>query len=71
MLPEDEADLEVATRHVAHGREIVVHQLLRIDRLKTAGLSTRTAEETLHVFETTLRILEQHERELRAAKSGK
>lgn len=61
------AELASATRHVAEGRRIVAQQCERIVRLKARGSCTRSFELTLDVFVSTLQILEEHERELRAA----
>jgi hypothetical protein len=64
---EVETQLATAARHVAQGRIIVAQQRERVDRLKAIGSRTREHERTLDVFISTLQILEEHERELRAA----
>lgn len=58
--------LAVAIRHVAEARRIVARQEERVARLAAAGCSTLDAEQTLDVFASTLRILKDHERMLRA-----
>ena len=67
LAPEIETDLAMATRHVAQGRLIVAQQNERIARLKAQGSCTRDYELTLGVFLCTLKILEDHERVLRAS----
>ena len=61
----DETLLQMAVRHVAEARQIVVQQRERIARLKADGHSTVDHEKTLEVFETTLRIFEHDERRIR------
>lgn len=67
LAAEIETDLATATRHVAQGRLIVAQQYERIARLKALGSCTRDYEMTLGVFVCTLKILEDHERALRAS----
>lgn len=55
----------MAARHVAAGRRIVARQRERIARLRMAGHPTLDHEQTLRIFESTLRIFEDHEREIR------
>ena len=62
-----ETDLAVAARHVAEGRMIVAQQRERIARLNAQGVWTGNYDRTLDVFLSTLQILEEHERALRAA----
>jgi hypothetical protein len=62
---DSESEFVMAARHVAEGRRIVARQRLRIAKLKLAGHSTLDHEHTLQVFESTLRIFEEHERQLR------
>jgi hypothetical protein len=64
---EIETELATAARHVAQGRIIVAQQRERVARLKARGSSTREHERTLDIFLSTLEILEEHERELRAS----
>lgn len=66
-VAEMETDVAIAERHVAQGRLIVAQQHERIARLKALGSCTRDYELTLSVFVCTLKILEDHERALRAA----
>ena len=63
-MPTDLKALTSARRHVAEGRLIVSRQKLRIARLKAAGCFTLDAEQTLDVFERSLRIFEEHEQKL-------
>ena len=67
LAAEMETDLAMATRHVVRGRVIVAQQHERIARLKAQGSCTRDFELTLGVFVCTLKILEDHERVLRAS----
>jgi hypothetical protein len=57
--------LTLAARHVARGRLIVARQIAQIARLRERGRSTEQAEAMLVTFETTQRILEDHERHVR------
>ena len=67
LVAETETELAMAARHVTQGRLIVAQQHERIARLKALGSCTRDYELTLSVFVCTLKILEDHERVLRAA----
>lgn len=62
-----ETELTTAARHVVEGRLIVAQQCERIARLKAQGSCTRDYEHTLDIFVSTLRVLEDHERALRAS----
>ncbi len=62
-----QAELALATRHVAQARLIVAQQHERIARLKARGSCTRDYELTLGIFIGTLQALEEHERVLRTA----
>jgi hypothetical protein len=66
MPDEPESDLAMASRHVAEARRIVGRQRERIAKLKAAGHSTLDHEQTLQVFESTLRIFEDHERQIKS-----
>jgi hypothetical protein len=57
----DEDALTLAIRHVAVARQIVWQQRIRIDRLKALGADATRAEETLRIFESNLKIFEDHE----------
>ena len=57
----------MAARHVAEGRIIVARQRERIARLRALGSCIRDHEFTLGIFVSTLEILEEHERILRAS----
>ncbi|HLH93656.1 MAG TPA: hypothetical protein VKW08_00920 [Xanthobacteraceae bacterium] len=59
----------MAARHVAEGRRIVERQKARIARLKLGGHPTLDHEQTLQLFESTLRILEEHEQQLLAERT--
>ena len=67
LAAEMQTDLATAARHVVEGRLIVEQQRQRIARLKALGSCTRDFELTLGVFLCTLKILEEHERALRAS----
>jgi hypothetical protein len=64
MTDKSESDLAMAARHVAEGRRIVTQQRERIARLKADGHPTADHEQTLRVLESTLQILEDHERQI-------
>jgi hypothetical protein len=64
MTDKPESDLAMAARHVAEGRRIVAQQRERIARLKADGHPTADHEQTLRVLESTLQILEDHERQI-------
>jgi hypothetical protein len=58
VSPPDESKRDQATRHVIEGRGIVAKQRAIIDRLKTLGLETYSAEILLSQFETSQAIFE-------------
>jgi len=60
-------ELELAARHVALARLIVERQRAHIALLKADGAPKKGAEYRLEIFLCSLGILEEHERELRAA----
>jgi hypothetical protein len=64
MTDKPESDLAMAARHVAEGRRIVAQQRERIARLKAGGHPTADHEQTLQVLESTLQILEDHQRQI-------
>jgi len=64
MPDEPESDLAMVARHVAEGRRIVDAQRKRIAKLKIDGHETFRHEEMLRVLENTLRIFEDHQRQL-------
>jgi hypothetical protein len=73
-LPEDPAagrpsrldrKLAQAIRHVTEGRLIVARQRELVSLLTAKGHATAPHEQTLGLFESTLRLLEDHERLLR------
>ena len=65
VMLEKESTLEQAVRHVAEAKRFVAEQRQRIEKLKASGISTLDAEQTLDVFTTTLKLLEDHEQYLR------
>jgi hypothetical protein len=67
VMPEIDTELAAAARHVAEGRRIVARQREIIARLAAQGSCTGDYERTLDIFVSSLRIFEEHERELRAA----
>jgi hypothetical protein len=60
-----ESDLALARQHVARGKQIIAKHRALIVKLSAAGCSTLDAEQTLDVFMRTLRIFENHERQIR------
>jgi|HubBroStandDraft_6_1064221.scaffolds.fasta_scaffold1161688_2 hypothetical protein len=60
-----ESELEMVARHVAAGRRIVARQRAMIATLKVAGHSVHAHEQTLRIFESTLQLFDEHEREIR------
>ena len=64
-MTEKENTLEQAVRYVAEAKRIITEQRQRIEKLKASGISTIDAEQTLDVFTTTLKLLEDHEQYLR------
>jgi hypothetical protein len=67
VVPKIEIELATAERHVAEGRLIVARQREIIARLRSQGSCTGDYERTLDIFVNSLRIFEEHERELRGA----
>jgi hypothetical protein len=63
-MVEEETALVQAVRHVAEGRRIVANQRARIAKLRALGHPTLNHEQTLSIFESTLRIFEDHARAL-------
>jgi hypothetical protein len=59
--------LDLARRHVAEGRRIVVRQGAVVHALKAQGRNTRDADRTLRLFEDSLLILEEHLSAIEAA----
>jgi hypothetical protein len=59
-----ESDLAVASQQVAGAKANVAKQRERIARLRHAGYSTLDAERALGVFIRTLRVFEDHERQI-------
>jgi hypothetical protein len=62
MVTHHEAELAVAVHHVARAQTIVSEQRERVAKLKAKGHSIERHEQTLMIFELTLRSLEDHER---------
>ncbi len=65
MTMSDGSNHAKAVRRVAEARQIVAEQRLRIERLRARGGSTTGPENTLALFERTLKCLEDHEQMLR------
>jgi hypothetical protein len=63
MMPQ-ESDLATAIEQVAGAKANVAKQRERIARLRHAGYSTLDAERALGVFIRTLRVFEDHERQI-------
>ena len=63
-MPSD-SDLAMAIQQVAGAKANVAKQRERIARLRRAGYSTLDAERSLGVFNRTLRVFEDHERQIR------
>jgi hypothetical protein len=59
-----ESDLAAAIQQVAGAKANVAKQRERIARLRHAGYSTLDAERALDVFIRTLRVFEDHERQI-------
>ena len=56
--------VRMARRHVIRGRRIVEQQRQRVRVLASHGRGTDYAEHTLHLFQRTLAIFEEHLRDL-------
>jgi hypothetical protein len=69
MPNQAESELATAARHVASGRLIVARQKARMAKLKAEGHATLDHEQTLQVFESTLRLFEDHERQLQGRRA--
>jgi hypothetical protein len=54
----------MAARHVREGERIVIQQKARIAHLEARGADTTDAEALLNTFVTTLKIFQDHLREL-------
>jgi hypothetical protein len=67
-MTRDTNDIETAVRHVVEGRRIVERQRGLLDRLIAQGHDTSDAQSTLDLFTRTLRIFEDHLRELRSVR---
>jgi hypothetical protein len=59
-----ESKFAIAARHVATGKRLVAEQAARIGRLKAKKLPTLDHELTLRSFQDTLKVFEDHEREM-------
>ena len=64
-MTEKESTLEQAVRQVAESKRFIAEQRQRIEKLRTSGISTLDAEQTLDVLSSTLKLLENHERYVR------
>jgi hypothetical protein len=59
-MPDNENDLRRAKEIVAEAQRFVREQKGKIVRLKTAGRDTCNAEKTLQLFESNLKVFEDH-----------
>jgi hypothetical protein len=59
-MPDNENDLRRAKEIVAEAQRFVHEQKGKIIRLKTAGLDTCDAEKILQLFQTNLKVFEDH-----------
>jgi hypothetical protein len=59
-MPDNENDLRLAKEIVAEAQRFVHEQKGKIIRLKTAGRDTCNAEKTLQLFESNLKVFEDH-----------
>jgi hypothetical protein len=59
-MPDNENDLRRAKEIVAEAQSFVHEQKGKIIRLKTAGRDTCNAEKTLQLFESNLKVFEDH-----------
>jgi hypothetical protein len=63
----EDSSLRMAFDHVQAARRIVAVQRRRVAHLKAVGASTSEAERTLRIFESNVRIFEEHLALLRQA----
>ena len=64
-MAEKTDSLIAAAQYVAEAKKILARQRLRVAKLKALGASTLDAEHTLEVYESTLKLLEEHEATVR------
>jgi hypothetical protein len=64
-MTEKEAKLEQAIRQVAKTKRLIAEQQQRIEKLRSARISTVDAEHTLQVLYGSLLLLERYERFVR------
>jgi hypothetical protein len=64
-MTEKEAKLEQAIRQVAETKRLIAEQQQRIEKLRSARISTADAEQTLQVLCSSLLLLERYERFVR------
>jgi hypothetical protein len=68
MFDEAESAHVIAVRNVFEAHRIIAEQKARISALKAADHTTRGHEQLLEILERRLRLLEDDERQLRAAR---
>jgi len=61
-MPDEERELERATRHIAAAEHIVAQQRERIAKLKASGHQVTNHEQMLDLFIRTLQAFKDHER---------
>jgi hypothetical protein len=68
IMSDNENDLRRAREIVAEAQRFVHEQKGKIIRLKTAGRDTCDAEKTLQLFESNLKVFEEHRDVLQRAR---
>ena len=68
IMSDNENDLRRAREIVAEAQRFVHEQNGKIIRLKTAGRDTCDAEKTLQLFESNLKVFEEHRDVLQRAR---
>jgi DNA modification methylase len=67
-VPDHDSDLRRASELVAEAQRFVYEQKGKIIRLKTAGVDTSDAERTLQMFESNLKMFEEHRNALQSTR---
>jgi hypothetical protein len=67
-MPDNENDLRRAEEIVAEAQRFVHEQKGKIIRLKTAGRDTCDAEKILQLFQSNLKVFEEHQEVLQRAR---
>jgi hypothetical protein len=68
MFDEAESGYVIAVRNVFEAYRIIAEQKTRISALEAGDYTTRGHEQLLEILERRLRLLEDDERQLRAAR---